>query len=954
VRRETHPMVKAPVVWVSTACLCLALAGVAAATPFMFGSQEEETRRYQEEAEKIIMNLGFEMDLSGDDIVLIGSGYAVDGDETVEGDVVIIGGGLTVEGTIEGDAVVIGGSMYLSSTSTVEGDAAVIGGILEREEGSTVIGDILENPETAYTSLRMEDLEEIEEIEDIEEVASHEGDVVKFAKDIHIEEGEVIEGSVVAIGGDIRIDGMVTEEVVTTGGDITVGSTAQVLGDVVATFGEITVEPGAMTEGDVVEISLGGAHIVAAPQGKAKAYFGIPSAQTTTYIVSLNRPDADEVRLTGTFVDWDTDGIEMKRDDEGTWMTTVSLEPGEYMYKFIVDGKWIPDPDVEERVSDGKGGWATPIVVKPKIKMKHKVDADTKIIFKLHRPEAHDVRVSGTFNDWDPEGIPLAKSSKGTWSVTVPIPPGSYLYRFYIDGEWVPDPDVDRKMEDGKGGWATPFYVKPADEDYVTIRFSYHRPDASDVRVTGCFNDWDPEGIRMGKDEDGTWVVMVPLLPGKYQYKFYIDGKWGPDPDVDETVPDGKGGYATEFKVKRPAEKKRRTRADILVGMDDFEPKGTAFTPVIDYNRVDGLYYGAVLQNKTNCFPLPRFYVEGGHSIKRERFVYMFELEQPVFDPAGLSIGGSIYDKTDTYDKELIGDVENLLAAAFLRKDYKDYFGRSGVTGFAAIRPNEQHTLKAAYSDDEYEPLPTKAKSTLIWWKDGEFPDNPQSSYQICYNPVTGKETCEEIKVTSLAASYEFDSRDSKKAPSAGFWVRLISEWASQDWGGDLEYTRYTADLRQYHKLAPRQKIALRLKAGLMDLSDVCACSDLPGAEHFFPKEFYAGGIGTVPGYNYKQFRGTHMVLANLEYAINLDKSFSVVFFTDGGDAAIGLPTKTGSVWDRWENLRMKFDAGVGVRHEDPGDHVFTLSIARGLTDLRQEPDEDRPVIVTVRASRMF
>ena len=462
-RRETHPMVKAPVVWVSTACLCLALAGVSAATPFMFGSQTQDVRRQQAEVQKMITNLGFEMDLGGDDIVLIGSGYAVDEDETVEGDVVIIGGGLTVEGTIEGDAVVIGGSMYLASTSTVEGDAAVVGGILEREEGATVIGDILENPETDYTSLWMEGLEDLEDLEEIEEIerevemASHEGDVVKFAKDIHIQEGEVIEGSVVAIGGDIRVDGMVTKDVVTTGGDIVVGSNAQVLGDVVATFGEITVEPGAMTDGDVVEIDLGGAHIVAAPKGKPKAYFGMPSAQTTTYIISLNRPHADEVRLTGDFIDWDEEGMEMKRDKAGTWSTTISLEPGEYMYKFIVDGKWIPDPDMEERVPDGKGGWATPIVVKPKIKIKDKKDAETKIIFKLHRPEARDVRVSGTFNDWDPEGIPLAKSSKGTWTVTVPIPPGSYLYRFYIDGEWVPDPDVKGRMEDGRGAWATPF-----------------------------------------------------------------------------------------------------------------------------------------------------------------------------------------------------------------------------------------------------------------------------------------------------------------------------------------------------------------------------------------------------------------------------------------------------------------------------------------------------------------
>ena len=34
----------------------------------------------------------------------------------------------------------------------------------------------------------------------------------------------------------------------------------------------------------------------------------------------------------------------MARDDNG-WYISLYLKPGKYTYKFVVDGKWILDPD---------------------------------------------------------------------------------------------------------------------------------------------------------------------------------------------------------------------------------------------------------------------------------------------------------------------------------------------------------------------------------------------------------------------------------------------------------------------------------------------------------------------------------------------------------------------------------------------------------------------------------
>jgi chromosome partitioning protein len=62
-------------------------------------------------------------------------------------------------------------------------------------------------------------------------------------------------------------------------------------------------------------------------------------------IFSLDAPGADDVRLTGEFVNWSSDGIQMERDPEDSlWKTTMYLGCGEYEYRFIVDGVWIKDP----------------------------------------------------------------------------------------------------------------------------------------------------------------------------------------------------------------------------------------------------------------------------------------------------------------------------------------------------------------------------------------------------------------------------------------------------------------------------------------------------------------------------------------------------------------------------------------------------------------------------------
>jgi len=61
------------------------------------------------------------------------------------------------------------------------------------------------------------------------------------------------------------------------------------------------------------------------------------------------------------------------------------------------------------------------------------------------------------------------------------------------------------------------------------------------------------------------------------------------------------------------------------------------------------------------------------------------------------------------------------------------------------------------------------------------------------------------------------------------------------------------------------------------------------------------------------------------------------------------------SVHPLYTEDKLTFDPGlVGTwaDAEEPGEHTLTLGVAKGLTKLYD--DDERPVIVTVRASRMF
>jgi len=78
--------------------------------------------------------------------------------------------------------------------------------------------------------------------------------------------------------------------------------------------------------------------------------------------------------------------------------------------------------------------------------------AGVTVQFVLFAPQAQQVTVAGTFNQWDAAATPLARTGKpGMWAATLQLPAGQHQYTFVVDGaRWVPDPSAPA-VDDGFG-----------------------------------------------------------------------------------------------------------------------------------------------------------------------------------------------------------------------------------------------------------------------------------------------------------------------------------------------------------------------------------------------------------------------------------------------------------------------------------------------------------------------
>lgn len=137
--------------------------------------------------------------------------------------------------------------------------------------------------------------------------------------------------------------------------------------------------------------------------------------------------NANKIILAGSFNGWRMNELYMRKTGDG-WELPYTLGPGNYEYKFIVDGKTVIDPD-NAFIQNIKGHSGNSFfILKPNYTFRLKGFGKAQTVF-----------LAGDFNNWSPNTFVMQKEGD-EWVLKVNLLPGKHLYKFVVDGNWIIDP----------------------------------------------------------------------------------------------------------------------------------------------------------------------------------------------------------------------------------------------------------------------------------------------------------------------------------------------------------------------------------------------------------------------------------------------------------------------------------------------------------------------------------
>ncbi len=128
-------------------------------------------------------------------------------------------------------------------------------------------------------------------------------------------------------------------------------------------------------------------------------------------------------------------------------------ELAELEYRLVVDGLWTADPRNPFARLDPISGLVRSVVsLPPDDQSESTVDDSTgSLRFSYRGAPGLRVSVGGSFNSWDPFMYELDEVAPGRYALTLPLPPGTYRYVYFLRGERILDPNNPRKVYTAEG-----------------------------------------------------------------------------------------------------------------------------------------------------------------------------------------------------------------------------------------------------------------------------------------------------------------------------------------------------------------------------------------------------------------------------------------------------------------------------------------------------------------------
>jgi len=262
------------------------------------------------------------------------------------------------------------------------------------------------------------------------------------------------------------------------------------------------------------------------------------------------------------------------------------------------------------------------------------------------------------------------------------------------------------------------------------------------------------------------------------------------------------------------------------------------------YNRVEGLHIGS----KFNLFNLYdgkiRSVLAAGYGFASEIGTYSIGMKYQVPSSIGIEGGISYFRDIGTNDINIMGKSENSLAALFAKEDFLDYYIGRGVNTNFVYRFSRKHEVSANFNFIKYKNLGSHDVFSFsdILGFDKDFRINPVV--------LPGEER-------KLILGYTYDSRINRFMLTDNFVANVELVKSGDEFGGDFEYNGFGLGIKKYKRTFGPQMLIVRGFIGVRDKN---------AGEQFL---YDLGGIGTLRGYEHKEFTGNRVGMINIDYLFN-------------------------------------------------------------------------------------
>ncbi len=173
----------------------------------------------------------------------------------------------------------------------------------------------------------------------------------------------------------------------------------------------------------------------------------------------------------------------------------------------------------------------------------------------------NDVAISGKFNDWSKKGWHMEKKGAYVFELRKSILDFNDVFplefRYIINGKYIAEQNGNSVNEKNYSNdflrevYKLDLSVLKCTDQGNTRFFLKGFPQAKEVVLAGTFNGWDEHTTLMQKTTDG-WELKADLPPGRYEYKFIVDGEWMPDPANKERVQNEHNTFNSVLNITTP------------------------------------------------------------------------------------------------------------------------------------------------------------------------------------------------------------------------------------------------------------------------------------------------------------------------------------------------------------------------------------------------------------------